>query len=71
MPPLLLVLTTHVFPLSAADAKPAPPKKAQLPEAVKAELESGLNELAQEIQALKSELKDKPKLLDLLLDIQM
>ncbi len=57
--------------ISAGEAAKVPPKKVALPEAVKAELESGLSALGKEIDALKSELKSKPALLDLLPDVQI
>ena len=57
--------------LCAGEAAKVPPKKVPLPEAVKAELESGLSALGKDIEALKVELKSKPALLELLPDVQI
>ena len=51
--------------------RPIPPLGVEIPAADRAELESGVTALGKEIDALKVELKDKPKLLELLPDVQI
>ena len=48
-----------------------PPPGIEIPAAERTELEAGVATLAQEIDALRSELKDRPKLLELLPDVQI
>src|SRR4051812_2161344 len=69
---LACLTALSVFSHTILMAGEAPkPKKVPLPDAAKAELEGGLKTLGSGIDALKSELKDKPKLLALLPDIQI
>jgi hypothetical protein len=49
--------------------KPIPPPGIEIPAADRAELEAGVTALGKEIEALRTELKDKPKLLELLPDV--
>ncbi|HLX62524.1 MAG TPA: prolyl oligopeptidase family serine peptidase [Planctomycetota bacterium] len=65
---LVLALFCCVTSLAAADV---PPKGVPVPPEIKAELEKGAASLGKEIDALKSDLKDKPKLLELLPDIEI
>ncbi len=51
--------------------KSIPPPGIEIPAAARVELETGVAELAQEIDALRSALKDQPKLLELLPDVQI
>ena len=51
--------------------RPIPPPGVEIPVADRTELESGVTALGKEIDALKIELKDKPKLLELLPDVQI
>ncbi len=51
--------------------RPIPPPGVEIPAADRTELESGVAALGKEIDALKIELKDKPKLLELLPDVQI
>ncbi len=51
--------------------RPIPPLGVEIPAADRTELESGIAALGKEIDALKIELKDKPKLLELLPDVQI
>jgi Prolyl oligopeptidase family len=51
--------------------RPIPPPGVEIPAADRTELESGVAALGKEIDALKVELKDKPKLLELLPDVQI
>jgi pimeloyl-ACP methyl ester carboxylesterase len=48
-----------------------PPPKDPAPADVKAELQHGVDELGKEIESLRTELKGKPQLLDLLPDVQI
>ncbi|MBL8205645.1 MAG: prolyl oligopeptidase family serine peptidase [Blastocatellia bacterium] len=51
--------------------KPIPPAGIEIPAADRAELQSGVEALGQEIETLRIELKAKPKLLELLPDVQI
>ena len=51
--------------------RPIPPPGVEIPAADRTELESGVAALGKEIDALKIDLKDKPKLLELLPDVQI
>ena len=51
--------------------KPIPPIGIELPAADRAELQTGVEALGKEIETLRIELKDKPKLLELLPDVQI
>ncbi len=51
--------------------KPIPPVGIEIPAAERAELQAGVAALGQEIAALRVELKGKPKLLELLPDVQI
>ncbi len=51
--------------------KPIPPAGIEIPAADRAELQAGVAALGQEIAALRGELKGKPKLLELLPDVQI
>src|ERR1043165_2475196 len=55
----------------AADSKSVPPKGTPLPEALRTELTQEVAALGKEIEALKTELKEQPKLLELLPDVQI
>ena len=66
------LLATCTFAQTTPPAnKPIPPPGIEIPAAERAELEAGVTALAQEIDALRNELKDKPKLLELLPDVQI
>lgn len=68
---VLALLCTLCFAQAPSTNKPIPPVGVELPAAERAELQSGVAALGQEIETLRSELKDKPKLLDLLPDVQI
>lgn len=51
--------------------KPIPPAGIEIPAADRAELQSGVEALGKEIETLRVELKDKPRLLELLPDVQI
>ncbi len=75
---MLLRFITLVFFASFTFAQPAPqpikplpPAGIELPAADRAELTTGGAALGQEIETLRIELKDKPKLLELLPDVQI
>jgi len=53
------------------DVKPIPPPGVPVPDADKTELETGIKELGGEIDALRTSLKGKPALLELLPDVQI
>ena len=66
------LLATCTFAQTTPPAnKSIPPPGIEIPAAERAELEAGVTALAQEIDALRNELKDKPKLLELLPDVQI
>ncbi len=70
--PFLAALIVALSMSSLLSAGEAPkPKKVSLPDAAKAELESELSALGKDIDSLKSELKERPKLLALWPDIQI
>lgn len=69
-PATLVALFMFFSSLLSAGEAPKP-KNVPLPDAAKAELESGLSALGKDIDALKSELKERPKLLALLPDVQI
>ncbi len=74
-----MFLRTITFLLVAASClaqapqtnKPIPPTGIEIAAADRAELQTGVNALSQEIETLRSELKDKPNLLELLPDVQI
>jgi dienelactone hydrolase len=72
---LLIVSCLLVVFVQAQDLSPTykqiPPPGIELPAADRAELTAGVTELSQAIDALRTELKDKPKLLALLPDVQI
>ncbi len=68
---LLLLVTFAAAQTNLATNKPIPPPGIEIPAAERAELEAGVTELGKEIEALRTELKDKPKLLELLPDVQI
>ena len=75
---MLLRFITLVFFASFTFAQPAPqpikplpPAGIELPAAERAELTTGVAALGQEIETLRIELKDKPKLMELLPDVQI
>jgi pimeloyl-ACP methyl ester carboxylesterase len=51
--------------------RPVPPPGAPIPEADRAELQAGIDDLGREINALRTDLKGKAALLDLLPDVQV
>ncbi len=66
------LLATCTFAQTTPSAnKSIPPSGIEIPAAARAELEAGVTTLAQEIDALRSVLKDQPKLLELLPDVQI
>ncbi len=78
--PLALFMLLAAVAFSHADGpgdnlpdkvRPVPPPGVAVPEADRAELQAGLDQLAKEIQALKESLKTKPALLDLLPDVEV
>jgi dienelactone hydrolase len=66
----LLVALTQAQP-NQLPFKPIPPPGIAVPAAERAELEAGVAALGKEIDALQKELQDKPKLLELLPDVQI
>lgn len=72
----LFALTLTAFADGPADNKadtvrPVPPPGVKIPEAAREELTAGAAALAKDIEALRSSLKGKPALLDLLPDVQI
>src|SRR5439155_24136118 len=51
--------------------RPIPPPGIEVPAADRDELQAGISELGRQIEALRTELKGKPDLLDLLPDVQI
>ncbi len=64
-------LTLSYAQMPSQVMRPIPPLGVEIPAADRAELESGVAALGKEIDTLKLELKDKPKLLELLPDVQI
>ena len=67
--PAAIVLAT--VSLAAAEVRPIPPPGVAIPEADRAELQTGVETLGKEIEALRKELPSKPELLALLPDVQI
>ncbi|HEX4946320.1 MAG TPA: prolyl oligopeptidase family serine peptidase [Blastocatellia bacterium] len=67
----LLFITAFTFAQPPATNKPIPPAGIEIPAADRAEMQAGVDALGKEIATLRSELKDKPNLLDLLPDVQI
>ncbi len=69
---ILAMLCSFTFAQPAPQPiKPLPPTGIEIPAADRAELQAGVATLGQEIEALRTDLKDKPKLLELLPDVQI
>ena len=58
-------------PLPTTDVKQIPPPGIKVPDADRASLQTGVDELGKQIDSLKQSLKDNPALLDLLPDVQI
>src|SRR4051812_10497291 len=65
LPLLVLVLATPLF------GEAMPPPGPQPSEEDRKQLQAGLNELGKQIEALRSDLKDRPNLLELLPDVEI
>lgn len=69
---VILLLVSVGFAQNASQAiKSVPPPGIEISATDRSELENGVNELGKEIDSLRVELKDKPKLLELLPDVQV
>ncbi len=71
IPPAYILLFAAVSLVRADDVRPVPPKGVAVADADRAELQAGLDRLTNELQSLPAALKDKPRLLTLLPDVQI